>query len=42
MNLKPEPAGPCTLVIFGVNGDLAKRLLFPALCNLVQEGLLPE
>ncbi len=42
MNLKPEPAGPCTLVIFGVGGDLAKRLLFPALCNLMQEGLLPE
>ena len=42
MNLKPEPAGPCTLVIFGVGGDLAKRLLFPALCNLRQEGRLPE
>ena len=42
MNLKPEPAGACTLVIFGVGGDLAKRLLFPALCNLMQEGLLPE
>ncbi len=42
MNLKPAPAGPCTLVIFGVDGDLAKRLLFPALCNLMQEGRLPE
>jgi glucose-6-phosphate 1-dehydrogenase len=42
MNLKPERAGPCILVIFGVGGDLAKRLLFPALCNLAQEGLLPE
>ncbi len=42
MSLKPKPVGPCAIVIFGVAGDLAKRLLFPALCNLAQEGLLPE
>ncbi|MCE5307776.1 MAG: glucose-6-phosphate dehydrogenase [Acidobacteriales bacterium] len=42
MNQKPQHAGPGVLVIFGVGGDLAKRLLFPALYNLFQEGLLPE
>ncbi len=41
-DLKPEPAGPCVLVIFGAAGDLAKRLLFPALYNLAREGLLPR
>jgi glucose-6-phosphate 1-dehydrogenase len=35
-------ADPCTLVIFGVAGDLTKRLLIPALYNLVNEGLLPD
>jgi glucose-6-phosphate 1-dehydrogenase len=34
-------ADPCTLVIFGAAGDLTKRLLIPALYNLVDEGLLP-
>lgn len=34
------PAPPCTLVIFGASGDLTKRLLMPALCNLTSEGLL--
>ena len=29
------------LVIFGANGDLAKRKLLPALYNLDEEGLLP-
>ena len=38
---KPEPPGPCALVIFGVTGDLTKRLLFPALYNLARERLLP-
>jgi glucose-6-phosphate 1-dehydrogenase len=36
------PAGPCALVIFGALGDLTKRLLLPALCNLLDEKLLPE
>lgn len=37
-----EPSGPCVLVIFGAGGDLAKRLLFPALYNLAGEDLLPR
>src|SRR5580704_1151438 len=37
-----KPAKPCILVIFGIAGDLTKRLLFPALCNLGSSGLLDE
>ena len=37
-----KPANPCILVIFGIAGDLTKRLLFPALCNLGSDGLLDE
>lgn len=37
-----KPANPCILVIFGIAGDLTKRLLFPALCNLGSAGLLDE
>ena len=33
---------PCTLVIFGASGDLARRKLVPALYNLVLDGLLPS
>jgi glucose-6-phosphate 1-dehydrogenase len=33
---------PCILVIFGASGDLTKRLLMPALLNLVSDKLLPE
>ena len=33
---------PCIMVIFGVNGDLAKRKLFPALYNLMAGQFLPE
>ena len=36
------PADPCTVVIFGISGDLTKRLLIPALYNLAEKGLLPE
>jgi glucose-6-phosphate 1-dehydrogenase len=36
-----EPAPPCTLVIFGATGDLTRRLIVPALCNLRRAGLLP-
>jgi glucose-6-phosphate 1-dehydrogenase len=36
------PADPATVVIFGGAGDLARRLLFPALCNLRVNGLLPR
>jgi glucose-6-phosphate 1-dehydrogenase len=35
-------AGSCALVIFGATGDLARRLLVPALRNLRRDGLLPE
>ncbi|MDT5158437.1 MAG: glucose-6-phosphate 1-dehydrogenase [Acidobacteriota bacterium] len=34
-------AEPCTVVIFGASGDLAKRKLIPALYRLVQERVLP-
>jgi glucose-6-phosphate 1-dehydrogenase len=35
------PVEPCTLVIFGGSGDLARRRLIPALYNLLLDGLLP-
>jgi glucose-6-phosphate 1-dehydrogenase len=35
------PADPCCLVIFGASGDLARRLLMPALYNLEARGQLP-
>jgi glucose-6-phosphate 1-dehydrogenase len=35
-------APPCIFVIFGASGDLTKRLLMPAIYNLVNEGLLNE
>lgn len=34
------PAPPCVMVIFGGAGDLTKRKLIPALCNLLQSRLL--
>jgi glucose-6-phosphate 1-dehydrogenase len=37
-----QPGDPCTLVIFGASGDLAKRKLFPALINLRRGKLLPD
>lgn len=36
----PKPSDPLTLVIFGLTGDLTKRLLLPAICNLGGAGLL--
>src|SRR5690242_10180881 len=36
------PAGPCVMVIFGASGDLTRRKLFPALCNLAAVNLLPS
>ncbi len=46
MNLAAEglapAAGPCIIVIFGAAGDLTKRLLMPALYNLVHSKLLPQ
>ena len=40
--VKPNapPANPCVMVIFGIAGDLTKRLLYPAVCNLGSAGLL--
>ena len=35
-------ADPCTIVILGANGDLAKRKLLPALYQLAKDGLLPD
>lgn len=37
-----KAANPCVLVIFGVTGDLTKRLLFPAICNLGSKNLLDK
>ncbi len=37
----PRIAGPCSLVIFGVTGDLSKRKLLPAVYDLANRGLLP-
>jgi glucose-6-phosphate 1-dehydrogenase len=37
----PRVAGPCSLVIFGVTGDLAKKKLLPAVYDLANRGLLP-
>lgn len=33
---------PCVLTVFGVTGDLSKRLLFPSLYNLACSGTLPD
>jgi glucose-6-phosphate 1-dehydrogenase len=35
-------APPCAMVIFGASGDLTKRLVVPALYNLVNAKRLPE
>lgn len=37
-----KPADPCTMVIFGASGDLTKRLVVPALYNLIRTKVLPE
>jgi glucose-6-phosphate 1-dehydrogenase len=37
-----KPADPCAMVIFGATGDLTKRLLIPALYNLMRTNVLPE
>ncbi|HEY6395362.1 MAG TPA: glucose-6-phosphate dehydrogenase, partial [Candidatus Binataceae bacterium] len=39
-----RPTPPCTIVIFGASGDLARRKLIPALYNLVHcgGGMMPE
>jgi glucose-6-phosphate 1-dehydrogenase len=35
-----QQASPCVMVIFGASGDLTKRKLIPALCNLAKDRLL--
>jgi glucose-6-phosphate 1-dehydrogenase len=40
-NANPQSEA-CIMVIFGASGDLAKRLLVPALYNLACDGLLPD
>lgn len=37
-----QPANLCTMVIFGIAGDLTKRLLYPAICDLGSRGLLDK
>ena len=41
MNPDYAQAPPCALVVFGASGDLTRRLLVPALCNLLRADLLP-
>jgi glucose-6-phosphate 1-dehydrogenase len=36
------PTAPCIMVVFGATGDQCRRLLMPALYNLVCDGLLSE
>ena len=35
-----SPADPCTIVIFGASGDLARRKLVPALYGLAAQNCL--
>lgn len=35
-----QQASPCVMVIFGASGDLTKRKLIPALCNLAKDQLI--
>ncbi|MGH3482903.1 MAG: glucose-6-phosphate dehydrogenase, partial [Nocardioidaceae bacterium] len=37
----PRIAGPCSVVIFGVTGDLSRKKLMPAVYDLANRGLLP-
>jgi len=39
LDMNPS-AGPCVMVIFGATGDLTKRKLIPALCNLAEDNML--
>ena len=40
--VRTEPAAePCTIVIFGASGDLTRRMLLPALYNLMVDKALP-
>ena len=37
-----DPPPSCAMVLFGANGDLTNRLVFPALYNLSHTNLLPQ
>ena len=37
----PRVPAPCSLVVFGVTGDLARKKLIPAVYDLANRGLLP-
>ncbi|WP_435745151.1 glucose-6-phosphate dehydrogenase [Nocardioides sp. SYSU DS0663] len=37
----PRIAGPCSIVLFGVTGDLSRRKVMPAIYDLANRGLLP-
>jgi len=37
----PRIAGPCSMVLFGVTGDLSRKKLMPAIYDLANRGLLP-
>lgn len=39
---EPERPAPHVVVLFGANGDLAKRMIYPALAELGAAGRLPE
>src|ERR1700720_4900637 len=41
-SLSGRSVPPATMVIFGAGGDLTKRLVVPALYNLVRAGKLPD
>src|SRR5262245_29663293 len=41
-SLSSHQPAPATLTIFGAGGDLTKRLVMPALYNLVRAGKLPD
>ena len=41
VGLAETRAQPCSLVILGGGGDLAKRYLLPAVYNLALDGVLP-
>jgi glucose-6-phosphate 1-dehydrogenase len=38
----PSDPGPVVFVLFGATGDLARRMVLPALYELASDGLLPE
>ncbi len=42
MTAAAERAPPATIVVFGAMGDLARRLLVPAIVNLARDGLLDD